>query len=543
MKSLILALKTTPVVYITRDLERASAGLHLKNYFIITNSTPFGKELAKKHANIIVIPNKLKLDTRDLLAHPKTVAFLNTLVNPRIVVFKNTREIETICATNNWTLLNPGAEFASTVEEKISQVRWLGELNDLLPPHHIQLGEDLLWSGEKYIIQFNRAHTGLGTILIESAEQLEEIKKKFPKREIRVTQFIDGPALTNNNVVWGNDILLGNINFQITGLSPFTDKPFATIGNDWELGAKMLSQKQRDDYRAIATAVGKKLAGDGWRGLFGIDVIVDKHTGKLYLLEINARQPASTTYESTLQHEIGQKSATSVTTFEAHLAALLGISRSGETLTTITTGAQIIQRVTSTRKTIQEGLFERLRDLPVALTPYRNTEPGSDLLRIQTKRGIMKEATVFNALGTTIAYTLDTNQKKGYRAGVIIIRDKKILLMKRRHGGIYYHSIPGGKPERFETLFAVANREGREETNLRFEIDTTKEPLTLESNKRNLYYFTKKVSGTPRLGGPEQKKNSPENYYELQWLTADELTKATLRQAELKPILVHLLKK
>ena len=96
-------------------------------------------------------------------------------------------------------------------------------------------------------------------------------------------------------------MLLGNISYQITGLKPFTDLPFSTIGNDWALPHKYLSKKQISQYKKIATDVGLKLQKAGWKGLFGIDVVVDDKTNKLYLLEINCRQPASTTYESQLQ--------------------------------------------------------------------------------------------------------------------------------------------------------------------------------------------------------------------------------------------------
>ena len=78
-------------------------------------------------------------------------------------------------------------------------------------------------------------------------------------------------------------------------------------------------------------------------------------TGRLYLLEINARQPASTTYESQLQSTVchsdpedsGEESlANRCTTFEAHLASLLSVSPDKYKLITIKNGAQIIQRIT-----------------------------------------------------------------------------------------------------------------------------------------------------------------------------------------------------
>lgn len=538
MQPLELVLKLAPIVYVTRDLERALAGLHLRNYYIITNATPFAKTCAKKYKQIIVVGSKEKLDTHELLEHTKTQNFLKRFSKFSILVFKNTSQIEKVCRNNNWHLLNPSAALASIVEEKISQVRWLGDLQKYLPPHEIKTCNDLTWQGEKYIVQFNRAHTGSGTILIETETQIEELKKTFPNREVRVTKFISGPAITNNNIVWNKKVLVGNINYQITGLSPFTNLPFATIGNDWALPHQLLSKKQRDAYNRMATDVGLQMARDGWKGLFGMDVIVDEKTGQLYLIEINARQPASTTYESELQKN---KSKETLTSFEAHLMSLLALPIISP-LTALTTGSQIIQRVTSAIKRVAPISKQALSRLPVKTMYYTNTDLGADLLRIQSKNGIIKRPGELNVLGTTLAYTLDPAYHTSYRAGIIIIRDKKILLMKRAHYNERYYSIPGGKPEHRETLEETAAREGKEETDLEFKIDFSREPLTHNAKKRGIYYFAKNIKGVAKLGGPEIERNSAKNYYELQWIDLKTLLKLTLRQAELKPALVQLLK-
>jgi hypothetical protein len=158
MKALELALKKTPLVYVTRDIERA-LGLPetTKNYFIVTNSTPFGKMVAKKRKGVLLIKNKELLDTRDLLIRPETERFLKRIKNFRLVVFKNTGAIEQYCAKKNWPLLNPPAELASTIEEKITQVEWLGSLSKYLPPHQILPCKKIRFTGKKFILQFNRA--------------------------------------------------------------------------------------------------------------------------------------------------------------------------------------------------------------------------------------------------------------------------------------------------------------------------------------------------------------------------------------------------
>lgn len=442
MKTLKKELAKRPVVFIARDLERA-LGLSLikYNYYIITNKTSFSQKTeVRSQKNIITIKNDCLLDTHELLANPHTTKLLKKN-SPRIVVFKSTSMIEKICEEHGSELLNPPSKLSNTIEEKISQVEWLGELKKLLPPHRIEILKNLNWDNlnspqpplnggrggvtsspslqerarGSYILQFNRAHTGSGTILIESESQLKELREKFPDRPVRVTEFIDGPMFTNNNVVWGKKILCGNINYQITGLTPFTDRPFATIGNDWGLPHKLLSKKLQQEYYKIAQAVGKKLVRDGWKGLFGIDVVLDRKKKKLYLIEINARQPASTTYESQLQESQKSKikSQKFVTTFEAHLASLLGLKYGGEELIKIQDGAQIIQRVTKNIKyqilNIKKSI-KKLENLKCNVITYDNHEEGADLMRIQSRKSIMNGHDQFNTSGEKIKQTLFRKQ-------------------------------------------------------------------------------------------------------------------------------------
>lgn len=401
-----------PIVYVCRDIERAlGIPITTENYYIITNSSAFAKSVTKGHQNALLIEGKEPLDTRDLLTHPKTVSWLQTIPDPHIIVFKNTTQIEKVCQEKGWTLLNPSGEKARQVEEKISQLTWLGPLQKYLPPHQVELCENLSWTGKKYIVQFNHAHTGLGTILITSVQTLATLKKKFPKRSVRVTDFIAGPAFTNNNVIWGKQVLIGNINYQITGRVPFTASPFATIGNDWTLPKKLLNTQQIKRYKQIVNDVSKKLARDGWRGLFGIDTILDEKTGRLYLIEINARQPASTTFESQLQQTAILNEAKpdnqAITTFQAHLLALLNRPYKKQQLAIIKNGAQIIKRI-SNKQLLPETdkIINLLTRLALSVIPYDNTEPGADWLRIQSEQSMMAGHNRFSPLGKKIKYLL-----------------------------------------------------------------------------------------------------------------------------------------
>ena len=164
----------------------------------------------------------------------------------------------------------------------------------------------------------------------------------------------------------------------------------------------------------------------GWRGLFGIDIIYDEERDLLKLIEINARQPASTTFESQLQSKFRGHGLVGATIFEAHLAALTD-SPLTEKQIEINDGAQFVQRVTKKTNTMAElGTIllnrlgqdeykgspwqEKTADLNKAgyvTIPYSNTKPNSDFLRIQSDKGLMENHGKWNARGEKIIEVLE----------------------------------------------------------------------------------------------------------------------------------------
>lgn len=389
------------IVYITRDIERALAlNLDNSNYYIISNNSLFAKPY--KNKNILLIDEKRQLDTWEFFENQEVINFINKIENPNIVVFKNTKQIERICKKNNWNLLNPSAELANEIEEKLSQIKFLDELTYLLPKFEVKLCKDIFWKKEKFILQFNRAHTGTGTFFIQNKKELDEITKKFPHREAKISKFIDGPVFTSNNIISKNKILIGNISYQITGFKKFTNNKFSTIGNDWHITKKILSEKQINEYKEITTKVAEKMKKYAWLGLFGVDMILDKKTGKLYLLEINARQPASTTYESVLQ-KFYQKNSREITTFEAHILALLKKDIESN-LININSGAQILKRILKENQNkIDYKKLDKLKNkYNLNIITYDNNKLNSELIRFQTKENFIKKHKKLNKIGKKI---------------------------------------------------------------------------------------------------------------------------------------------
>jgi len=113
------------------------------------------------------------------------------------------------------------------------------------------------------------------------------------------------------------------------------------------------------------------------------------------------------------------------------------------------------------------------------------------------------------------------------RAAAIIIRNGELLLIHRQKPGRDYYIPPGGGVELDESFEEACIREVKEETGL--------DVLGLQLVYRYFYrgseedYFITRVPvGEPVLGGSEAQRQSPENIYDFEWVSATQLADTNL---------------
>lgn len=393
--------KTNKIIYITRDIERAIGTIPNPDYIVITNKTKQSEIVHKNYPNFVhLIQAERLLGTGSLMEHPETVKIVP--VGASIMVFKNTDRIEMIAKKQGWNIINPPASLAENIENKITQIDLLADLaKKYLPEHVLILAKNLVYKDKPFIIQWAHSHTGEGTILINSEKDLLPLKEKFPERLVRQTEFILGPSFTVNAVIAGKKTLIGNISYQITGIPGFTDSIFSTIGNDWALSLSLLNETEIEYINNMVIEIGTKLIENGWVGLFGVDFIRDEQKNQIYLIEINARQPASTSFESFLQNEYSLQGVPGISIFDAHIKAL-NKQIVEQNLISINDGAQIIQRVTKKIYSIKPETVSKLEQAGYNTLVYSNIIANNDLIRIQSLRGIMETHLRFNDRGKEI---------------------------------------------------------------------------------------------------------------------------------------------
>ena len=166
---------------------------------------------------------------------------------------------------------------------------------------------------------------GAGTVLLRTSRDVEELVAHAPggTRVGKLVEYVDGEPITINGVVIppgvhgagdpGGEVLVGMVARQLTGIPRMTPTDFGSCGNDW---AQPPARSVVASARSLAGRVGEVLAGRGFAGAFGIDVIVPAGGGVPVLIEINPRWTASLALQVELQATAGLP-----TLLDAHLAA------------------------------------------------------------------------------------------------------------------------------------------------------------------------------------------------------------------------------
>jgi len=120
------------------------------------------------------------------------------------------------------------------------------------------------------------------------------------------------------------------------------------------------------------------------------------------------------------------------------------------------------------------------------------------------------------------------------RAGVIIVQDKKILLIHRFNRGKEYFVLPGGGVEVGESVADAAIREAKEETCLNVVLsDSFLDYTDPRDGNPHRYYHVTSFTGDLALGGEEAIINNPEDSYELEWHPLNDLKTLTFYPTEL----------
>lgn len=250
--------------------------------------------------------------TNVLLSHPATKKYILSFQQskPNILVFKPSPSLEIICQKNDWLLLANPSKLNRLIENKINFSHILTKLNLPQPQHQIEKLADISYEyyahrfGQKFFIQFPRGFAGSSTFLIESQKILHDIQKKYLNYPTKISQQIIGPTYSLNACIVSQStnkqqIVIQPPFFQITNLPDLNNSAGGTCGNIYcqESSPKINIKQLYSDVRLF----GNYLYSKNYRGIFGLDFVIDSKTGQHFFIECNPRLTASIPMVTKLQ--------------------------------------------------------------------------------------------------------------------------------------------------------------------------------------------------------------------------------------------------
>lgn len=296
-----------PIFYITADYERG-LGLEnlLENYHIVTLDNTNLRLLIDNNIKVFGIERE-NIKATEIIRDEHVLDYIyeNSKGNFFVQTFKNSERFEARVNKINGFLLNDSYNNNVKFERKIDQYNQMNRYKINFPETEIIILGEKNYNeiahklGRSFVLQFNIGHTGSGTHFINTKEEYSLLQNSFPNREARVSKLVLGNTYTVNGCIYNYKAYFAGLSLQITGITPYANTKSATIGNDWVYAYKNLNN-QKNSILSELNKVGNALANENYRGLFGIDFIIDE-SGKAYIIEINARQPASIPMNTKLQ--------------------------------------------------------------------------------------------------------------------------------------------------------------------------------------------------------------------------------------------------
>jgi hypothetical protein len=180
--------------------------------------------------------------------------------------------------------------------------------------------------GSRLVAQLNRGSSGSGTIYIRSEQDFLAAGARFGDALVWIAPHIGPVSLNINAIALSRSAVAGYPSVQLVGLEELGCEPGAYAGNDFTSTAELPS-KIINDVLAQTERIGLWLASLGYRGLYGMDFVVDLGSSKPYAVDLNPRWQGSTALATQ-----GESCTGRLPLAVADLAYRLGLLSEGEVL-------------------------------------------------------------------------------------------------------------------------------------------------------------------------------------------------------------------
>jgi hypothetical protein len=235
-----------------------------------------------------------------LLSNAEVRAFmgrgLSPGVRPKIAMVFFNEETESICTELGYDLILPPAALREHLDSKLVTTRLGNEAGARSVPNVLTRVDD--WEGlraaadkaklgEELVVQTPYGDSGKTTFFISTEADWKKHRGDIAGQDVKVMRRINNRPVAVEAVLTRCGTVVGPFMSELTGYSKLTPYRGGWCGN--EMYADVLTGKSRKKAMKLVRRLGNRLAAEGYRGFFEIDVLVDTDTNDVYLGELNPR--------------------------------------------------------------------------------------------------------------------------------------------------------------------------------------------------------------------------------------------------------------
>jgi biotin carboxylase len=232
-----------------------------------------------------------------LLRHPEVQAFLaRSGQRPKVAMVFFDDETEQICDELGYDLILPPHELRNRLDSKIETTRLGDEAGAPSVPNVIGTAStydellalaDSAGLGRDLVVQTPYGDSGKTTFFVADEAGWRRDSADMVDETLKVMRRIDNKAVAVEACITRHGTVVGPFMTDLTGYPELTPYQGGWCGND--LFPDALSASQRSAAIDLVARLGDRLAQEGYRGFFEVDVLVDLASDEVYLGELNPR--------------------------------------------------------------------------------------------------------------------------------------------------------------------------------------------------------------------------------------------------------------
>jgi biotin carboxylase len=217
-------------------------------------------------------------------------------VRPKIAMVFFDAETENICRELGYDLILPPASLREHLDSKIVTTQLGNEAGAPSVPNVLTKVED--WAGlsaaaekaglgDELVVQTPYGDSGKTTFFISSEADWRKHSSDIVGQEIKVMRRINNRPVAVEAVLTRCGTIVGPFMSELIGYQKLTPAQGGWCGN--EMYPEVLTGENRKTATQLVRRLGNRLADEGYRGFFEVDVLVDTDSGEVYLGELNPR--------------------------------------------------------------------------------------------------------------------------------------------------------------------------------------------------------------------------------------------------------------